>query len=260
MRRASIACAYAHSAGRHLRTGPPGPSAIAGRAVRPARSSSALARRRMRRSLRRLSEIHGTLRPSTAPAAPSRRPVLMTRNRILVVVALVVLLGGVGVYVAYDQVLSGDAIAPLALPSADPGDEPGGRGLDRHDRRRQPARHRRRRGHDPGGRCRHLDGRDRQPGRLPGSRAARPARRGERRGRADRPGLRQPHGRPFRGLGPGVRRHHRRRHLLDHLRQEPARQPAAHPGSRDRHVPDRLVQAHHAGRRAGGHLLGPSST
>ncbi len=44
----------------------------------------------------------------------------MTRNRILAVAALVVLLGGVGLYVAYDQVLSGDAIAPLALPSADP--------------------------------------------------------------------------------------------------------------------------------------------
>ena len=44
----------------------------------------------------------------------------MTRNRTLAVVALVVLLGAVGLYVAYDQVLRGDDVAPLALPSTEP--------------------------------------------------------------------------------------------------------------------------------------------
>jgi polyisoprenoid-binding protein YceI len=41
----------------------------------------------------------------------------MTRNRLLAVVGLVVLVGAVGLYVAYDQVLRGDSTPALALPS-----------------------------------------------------------------------------------------------------------------------------------------------
>ncbi len=41
----------------------------------------------------------------------------MTRNRTIAIVGAVVLLGAVGLYVAYDQVLRGDSVAPLALPS-----------------------------------------------------------------------------------------------------------------------------------------------
>jgi polyisoprenoid-binding protein YceI len=48
----------------------------------------------------------------------------MTRNRTIAAIALVVLVGAVGLYVAYDQVLRGDAVAPLALPSADPAATP----------------------------------------------------------------------------------------------------------------------------------------
>ena len=44
----------------------------------------------------------------------------MTRNRTIAVIAAVVLLGAVGLYVAYDQVLRGDDVAPLALPSTEP--------------------------------------------------------------------------------------------------------------------------------------------
>jgi polyisoprenoid-binding protein YceI len=45
----------------------------------------------------------------------------MTRNRTLAIVAVVVVLGAVGLYVAYDQVLRGDATPALALPSQEPG-------------------------------------------------------------------------------------------------------------------------------------------
>jgi polyisoprenoid-binding protein YceI len=42
----------------------------------------------------------------------------MTRSRLLVVAAIAVIALGVGAYLAYDNVLRGDAAAPLALPSA----------------------------------------------------------------------------------------------------------------------------------------------
>ena len=42
----------------------------------------------------------------------------MTRTRILAVIAALVLVGGIGAYVAYDQVLRGDSAPPLAFPSA----------------------------------------------------------------------------------------------------------------------------------------------
>ena len=45
-------------------------------------------------------------------------PTRTTRNALIVIVAIAVI--GVGGYVAYDQVLRGDATAPLALPSASP--------------------------------------------------------------------------------------------------------------------------------------------
>ena len=44
----------------------------------------------------------------------------MLRSRLLIPAAALILLAGVGVYVAYDQVLSGDSEAPLALPTTAP--------------------------------------------------------------------------------------------------------------------------------------------
>ena len=44
----------------------------------------------------------------------------MTRSRTLIVGLVVLLAVGVGAYVAYDQVLSGDSTPPLALPSSSP--------------------------------------------------------------------------------------------------------------------------------------------
>jgi polyisoprenoid-binding protein YceI len=44
----------------------------------------------------------------------------MTRNRTLAIVGLIVVLGAVGLYVAYDQVLRGDSTPALALPSQEP--------------------------------------------------------------------------------------------------------------------------------------------
>ena len=44
----------------------------------------------------------------------------MTRSRSLIVALVVVAVIGVGAFVAYDQVLSGDSTPPLALPSASP--------------------------------------------------------------------------------------------------------------------------------------------
>ena len=44
----------------------------------------------------------------------------MTRSRIVAAAVVLVLAIGVGGYVAYDQVLRGDSIAPLALPAASP--------------------------------------------------------------------------------------------------------------------------------------------
>ena len=48
----------------------------------------------------------------------------MTRNRIIAIVGAVILIGAIGAYVAYDQVLGGDAVAPLALPSGAAGAAP----------------------------------------------------------------------------------------------------------------------------------------
>jgi polyisoprenoid-binding protein YceI len=45
----------------------------------------------------------------------------MTRSRIAAAAVVLVLAIGVGGYVAYDQVLRGDSIAPLALPTTTPG-------------------------------------------------------------------------------------------------------------------------------------------
>ncbi len=42
----------------------------------------------------------------------------MTRPRILAAIAVLVVVGGIGAYVAYDQVLRGDSAPPLAFPSA----------------------------------------------------------------------------------------------------------------------------------------------
>lgn len=44
----------------------------------------------------------------------------MTRSRLLFIAAALILAIGVGGYVAYDQVLSGDSVAPLALSTASP--------------------------------------------------------------------------------------------------------------------------------------------
>ena len=44
----------------------------------------------------------------------------MTRSRLLIAGMALVLAVGVGGYVAYDQVLSGDSVAPLTLPSSEP--------------------------------------------------------------------------------------------------------------------------------------------
>ncbi len=42
----------------------------------------------------------------------------MTRPRIIAALVILLLAGGVGAYVAYDQILSGDSAAPLAFPSS----------------------------------------------------------------------------------------------------------------------------------------------
>jgi polyisoprenoid-binding protein YceI len=44
----------------------------------------------------------------------------MTRSRLLIAGIALVLAVGLGGYIAYDQVLSGDSVAPLALPSDEP--------------------------------------------------------------------------------------------------------------------------------------------
>ncbi len=44
----------------------------------------------------------------------------MTRSRIVAAAVVLILAIGVGGYVAYDQILRGDSIAPLALPSSSP--------------------------------------------------------------------------------------------------------------------------------------------
>jgi polyisoprenoid-binding protein YceI len=44
----------------------------------------------------------------------------MPRSRLLIAAAALILMAGVGAYVAYDQVLSGDSVAPLALPTTAP--------------------------------------------------------------------------------------------------------------------------------------------
>ena len=48
----------------------------------------------------------------------------MTRSRLLIAGVAVLLVAGVGAYVAYDQVLSGDSVAPLTLPSSSPESAP----------------------------------------------------------------------------------------------------------------------------------------
>ena len=47
----------------------------------------------------------------------------MTRSRVLVAGIALLLAAGVGGYIAYDQVLSGDSVAPLTLPSSAPSAE-----------------------------------------------------------------------------------------------------------------------------------------
>ena len=44
----------------------------------------------------------------------------MTRSRFLFAGVALLLVAGIGAYVAYDQVLSGDSVAPLSLPSTSP--------------------------------------------------------------------------------------------------------------------------------------------
>ena len=44
----------------------------------------------------------------------------MTRPRLIALIAVLVVGGGIGLYLAYDNVLRGDAIDPLALPSSAP--------------------------------------------------------------------------------------------------------------------------------------------
>lgn len=44
----------------------------------------------------------------------------MPRSRLLIAAAALILVVGVGAYIAYDQVLSGDSVAPLALPTGSP--------------------------------------------------------------------------------------------------------------------------------------------
>lgn len=44
----------------------------------------------------------------------------MSRSRLLIAAAALILVVGVGAYVAYDQILSGDSVAPLALPTTTP--------------------------------------------------------------------------------------------------------------------------------------------
>jgi polyisoprenoid-binding protein YceI len=44
----------------------------------------------------------------------------MSRSRLPLLVAFLVIAAGIGGYVAYDQVLSGDSVAPLTLPSTSP--------------------------------------------------------------------------------------------------------------------------------------------
>jgi polyisoprenoid-binding protein YceI len=49
----------------------------------------------------------------------------MTRNRIIVIIVAILVVGGIGAYVAYDQVLRGDAAPALALPSNEPASSSG---------------------------------------------------------------------------------------------------------------------------------------
>ena len=66
--------------------------------------------------LMRLSAIDATLRSTGSYDRAVHGDAPMTRSRIAAAVVLVLVVG-VGGYVAYDQILRGDSIAPLALPS-----------------------------------------------------------------------------------------------------------------------------------------------
>ena len=185
----------------------------------------------------------------------------MTRTR-AIVVAIVALLaiGGVGIWIAYDQVLSGDAIPALTLPSGAPFGlrrrRRGNRGPRRLRRSRRDGGRDRRRTRWPRDRReprRRLGDRHRcQHGGLPRPRAPRAALRRQRRRRPVHDGGHR-HGHPHR-VGrqrPGDGRDHRRRHHDDRVRPQPARQPDAQRGPPDRQLPDRVLHAHRAGRRPG---------
>lgn len=54
-------------------------------------------------------------------SAQLEMPLTMPRSGRMIAAAALVLVIGIGGYVAYDQVLSGDSVAPLALPTTSPG-------------------------------------------------------------------------------------------------------------------------------------------
>ena len=126
--------------------------------------------------LRRFSGIGGKVRDDQ----PSRTGAhSMPRSRVLIIAGVVIVAAvAIGGFLVYDQVLRGDNVAALTLPSAAPSpaastataatrpvERPDGGRLDRRrgERRGRWIDRRRRR---------HVDGRHRQPGRLPRHRAA----------------------------------------------------------------------------------------
>lgn len=62
------------------------------------------------------------------PAAPHSETLSVMNRTVIAIVALIAL--GIGGYLAYDQVLRGDATAPLALPSASPAPTDGASATD----------------------------------------------------------------------------------------------------------------------------------
>src|SRR5215212_2197946 len=91
------------------------------------------------RTLRRLSGIRARF-PMTEPSgSAARSPLLMTRSRLVIVTLGIVLAVVVGGYIAYDQILRGDSVAALALPSSSPSKAPAASTAPEEDATASPA-------------------------------------------------------------------------------------------------------------------------
>ena len=189
----------------------------------------------------------------TTRIPPSGTESPMTRSRLIIAAAAVIVAIAVGGFVVYDQVLRGDSAAALALPTASTAPRADGkRRRAVHPVRRPPAPGRLgRRAGDVAG---HMDRRGRQRRGLPRPRAARQPAGRERRGRPHRPGHRARSRSRRAGTTTTLtaasltRRHDHASPRTRSMRDNRLRTR----GPPDRRVPDRDLHADRAGRDAGG--------